>query len=106
MNTPWGASDSHKEYAPGIVFYTTPGHGGFHLSPQRLAEMPEGLRSFQPWAGEGWYEEDCDWAIVVSAFPDHFVQKTRDAAAQTLKSSADYFAKNGAVLPTAEPQAV
>ena len=34
VETPWGVADTVKEIAPGISLYTTPSHGGFHLSPR------------------------------------------------------------------------
>ena len=72
QTTPWGPADSHTAKAPGIDWFTTPSHGGFRLSPARIIEMPERLRSIVPFAGPGWYEEDRDATIVVLAFPQHF----------------------------------
>ena len=50
-------------------------HGGYYVSPARVASMPEPLREFKPWAGDNWYEEDCDWCIVALAFPQFFPQQ-------------------------------
>jgi hypothetical protein len=72
MNTPWGRADNPIEGARGIALVSTPGHGGFRLSDERQAALPEPFRSFVPFAGPGWYEEDCDWCIVVLAFPEEF----------------------------------
>lgn len=66
-STPWGAAQSSKRFAPGIIFYSTERHGGFHLSPRRNAEVPPYMR-----ADKGWYEEDCDAAIVACTFPQFF----------------------------------
>lgn len=60
----WGKPDTATEIAEGIVWVSTPGHGGFALSHQRQAEMPAHLR-----VDQGAYEEDCDWCMVVLAFP-------------------------------------
>lgn len=73
-STPWGPSQTAKKWAPGIMEYSTAGHGGFHLSPTRNAEMPEALR-----IDDGWYEEDCDWALVAVAFPTVFPDLVEDA---------------------------
>lgn len=62
--TPWGRSDYAKEYAPGIVWYGTPSHGGFKLDRERNAAVPDYMRR-----EGGWYEEDCDWAIVATVHP-------------------------------------
>ena len=70
--TPWGHPETVNEIAPGIVSYSTPSHGGYWLSPARVASMPKPLRDFGPWAGPNWYEEDCDWCIVALAYPHFF----------------------------------
>lgn len=80
LDTPWGRATTRRRIASGIYSLTTAGHGGLHVARPLLAEMPEPLRRHEPWAGEGWYEEDCDWAIVVLAWPQHFpVVAVRDA---------------------------
>ena len=35
VHTPWGTSQGATVYADGVVFHSTAGHGGFHLSPER-----------------------------------------------------------------------
>ena len=69
MQTPWGPSQSTERIADGVFWYSTASHGGFFLSQERRRAMPEPYRSAKPFAGAGWYEEDCDWAVVVCAFP-------------------------------------
>ena len=34
--------------------------------------MPRSLREFSTFAGGNAYEEDCDAAIIIAAFPQHF----------------------------------
>lgn len=70
-DTPWGLWQEMKEKAEGIVYVTTASHGGYWVSPERYKQMPEYLRT-KSFAGEGWYEEDCDWCLVVLSFPDLF----------------------------------
>jgi hypothetical protein len=97
--TPWGKSDHAQKVARGIMWYSTPSHGGYHLSKGRLKSMPDPYRSFQPWAGEGWYEEDCDWALVILSFPEEFKQyfgeekytEIHVAAYNTIEMYKDYF---------------
>ena len=86
IETPWGAAQHVREVAPGITRYDTASHGGYHLSSERVAEMPEPLRKFQPWAGPNWYEEDCDWAVVALAFPQFFPADAIPAALATIKN--------------------
>jgi hypothetical protein len=90
VETPWGPAQTTKEYAPGIVFYSTASHGGFYLSQVRVASMPKCLREFVPFGGEQpgpgrWFEEDCDWAVVALAFPQFFSADAIPAALATLK---------------------
>ena len=65
MRTPWGLSDYEEDYGAGIKFYETPHHGGFRVPAALNARVPEYLRR-----ASGWYEEDCDWAIVARFFPE------------------------------------
>ncbi len=67
MQTPWGKADSQQVYADGITFYGTPSHGGFKLSRERNAQVHPALRQ-----RGGWYEEDCEYHIVVYTFPEVF----------------------------------
>ncbi|HYN78754.1 MAG TPA: hypothetical protein VES73_13295 [Lamprocystis sp. (in: g-proteobacteria)] len=71
INTPWGYGSGYV-IAPGITLLSTDSHGGIHVTDKRLAEMPQVIRNLDPFAGRGWYEEDCDWALVAMAFPEHF----------------------------------
>ena len=66
--TPWGPSQDARVVAPGITFHSTASHGGYHLSPERYAQMPEGFK--ETFAGGPWYEEDCDAAMVILVFED------------------------------------
>ena len=85
-STPWGKADYVKKYAAGIIWYSTPSHGGFHVCPTKNLQIPEYMRE----AG-GWYEEDCDWAIVATIFPAAFLADkdpawTLQQARDTLKN--------------------
>jgi hypothetical protein len=79
--TPWGPSQTQKTYAPGIISYSTAGHGGFHLDPE------QNLKIDSRWRNEdGWYEEDCEWAKVAFTFPEAFRPSDVLAAKETLKN--------------------
>jgi hypothetical protein len=71
MITPWGNSQTIKEIAPGIIRVTTASHGGYHLTPERLAQMPEAQRE-TAYSTNGWFEEDVDWSLVAVNFPEAF----------------------------------
>lgn len=86
LETPWGPAQIAKEIAPGITSVSTASHGGFILSPERLAALPQPLRAIKPWAGEGYYEEDCDWAIVVAGFWQYFDEHGAYFAYETMRS--------------------
>ena len=70
--TPWGPAPSAMEIAPGIVNFRTESHGGAHVDLSERMTWPAPLREFQTFAGENWYEEDCDFHIVILARPDAF----------------------------------
>ena len=72
MYTPWGEAQDIDTIADGITWVSTASHGGFIISAERRAAMPKSLREFETFAGGNNYEEDCDAAIVIAAFPEHF----------------------------------
>lgn len=82
-STPWGLSDSSKKYAPGIIYYSTPSHGGFKLSKKKLANMPKPLQALS-FPSPGWFEEDAAWAAVAVAYPKFFGDEVKQAR-ETLK---------------------
>lgn len=73
-HTPWGSSQSSKKIAVGIMEYTTASHGGIHLSAKKNLLVHEAWRS-----RDGFYEEDCQWAIVACTFPTLFPEHIHQA---------------------------
>lgn len=65
--TRWGKPVTSSQRLPGIWRVMTPSHGGFVLSEQRQAAMPEALRLDGPE-----YEHDVDWSLVIVAFQTEF----------------------------------
>lgn len=64
-HSPWGRIEFEEKIADGIYNVSTPGHGGLKLDAARNRRVNPVWRR----AG-GWYEEDCEWAIVALTFPD------------------------------------
>lgn len=87
-NTPWGTADGVTTYAPGLVFYTTPSHGGFHVSGALLARIPDYLQNADKYAdgAAGWFEEDCAACIVIVCFPEFFTDSQRESAIPVMQS--------------------
>ena len=81
-NTPWGVAQDRERIAEGITFYSTPSHGGFHLSRERNAKVPERYRAYAAmWShgwGDTWYEEDCAALAVILTYPDYFPHVSLD----------------------------
>ena len=79
--SPWGAIDAVENIAEGVVFVSTPSHGGVWLSGERLAGMPLYLLAPSQFyqAGSHWFEEDCEVMRVVVAFPELFKTPKEDA---------------------------
>ena len=65
--TPWDIPDRAEQVLPGIWRVWTPRHGGYVLSDERQAAMPDALRRDDPF-----YEEDVDYALVLYGFADEF----------------------------------
>lgn len=65
--TPWGTPDRADQVLHGIWHVSTPSHGGYVLSDERQAAMPEALRRADPF-----YEEDVDYALVLYGFASEF----------------------------------
>lgn len=81
-STPWGASQMAVIYADGVIAHSTAGHGGFHLSAARNANIHPRLRKDTPW-----YEEDSEWAAVAISFPELFTGYERSLAERTIRNT-------------------
>lgn len=94
--SPWGRIDHAKVLAPGIVSVSTQSHGGIHLDTERNDAMPAVFRK-----PNGWYEEDCDWAMVALVYPQAFDEKARAAAPRSVMTWQPdaYEAWSGTVIP-------
>jgi len=106
--TPWGTSDYSEQVARGIMVYGTPSHGGYHLSKTRNAKVhsvwKRGDDYMNKQRASGWYEEDCDWAIVAYTFPELFSAEQLAHACWTLKHYCphDWMAVTGMMLTPAD----
>ena len=78
--SPWGKVQFCEQIAEGIVSVSTAGHGGLKLSAKRNNQIPEEARIHT-----GWYEEDCEWAIVALVFPEEFPTVPASAIVQCCK---------------------
>jgi hypothetical protein len=47
---------------PDAVVVTTSSHGGVRVTLTALARLPEAIRETSC-SSDGWFEEDCDWAL-------------------------------------------
>lgn len=81
VRSPWGKVQQTSVYADGIVFVSTASHGGFKLSRSRQSQMPEALR-----IQGGWYEEDCEAALVVVGLPQYFSDEQVVRATESVKN--------------------
>lgn len=77
--TPWGAPQTVKTLADGVISYTTSSHGGIFVRSDVNEQIPDYARD-----AEGWYEEDCGWAIVAYFLP-HVLPDEHEEAISTLK---------------------
>jgi hypothetical protein len=82
LRTPWGLADQVIEIAPGIRSVSTPSHGGYKLDAKRNAQVHVAWRR-----SGGWYEEDCEWAIVAFTFRASFSAADVAHAIRSLKAN-------------------
>ena len=61
-SSPWGPIQTVEPLGPDAAAVTTASHGGLRVSPAALARLPEAIRE-TPYSHDGWFEEDCDWAL-------------------------------------------
>lgn len=77
--SPWGKVHIERVLFTGIVAVTTSTHGGVHLDKKLNELIPPAFRR-----DSGWYEQDCEWAIVAYYFPQS-VKCKREHVIQVLK---------------------
>lgn len=90
MQTPWGQSESIEKIGnDGIIFVSTERHGGFHVPQPLIDRIPAAHRAatFRQLGEQGWFEEDCDWCIVVKAFPELFGERQQQIAEKTFSGA-------------------
>ena len=61
-SSPWGPVQTVEPLGPDAVAVTTASHGGIRVSLAALARLPEAIRQ-TAYSRDGWFEEDCDWAL-------------------------------------------
>ena len=72
-HTIWGKADTILPVAQGIHWITTPSHGGYVLSKDRIEVLKLKFPLATPYKGDDRYwEKGCDWVYVTMAFPQHF----------------------------------
>lgn len=99
LQTPWGVAQWIEEKALGIMQVSTAGHGGYKLDRQRNAQV------HQAWRRKGgWYEEDCEWAIVVFTFRALYTEDQVNLAIDALKNwfPDAYVLVTGGTIPLEE----
>ena len=95
LTTPWGQADQVEPVTlngneSGMLYVSTPSHGGIFVPNKFLERMPEALRGSNSYSGCGnWFEEDVEWSLPVLAFPEYFPPKDCQAAIRTAASYQD-----------------
>ncbi|MBU1376117.1 MAG: hypothetical protein KKE02_24180 [Alphaproteobacteria bacterium] len=65
-SSPWGLIQSVTSLGPDAVVVTTASHGGLRVSMAALAGLPDAIQR-TAYSADGWFEEDCDWALAYLA---------------------------------------
>jgi hypothetical protein len=103
MNTPWGKSDSIQRFERGLSFVSTPGHGGFAITPQVALKhlSTPAVAKAQKYGSYYFFEEDCDAFIILLEVPTTRNGMTEDKIIDSLSHwHADYLIARG-IQPTA-----
>ena len=87
--TPWGDAQHTEPLLPGVWFVETAGHGGVWLSEERRKQIPANLQNHD----NQWYEEDCEFSLVVCALRDEWPDVAMIPAAE--KCVRDWFPEAG-----------
>ena len=69
MYTPWGQAQTQTDCGHGVIHVTTSSHGGFFVEESERHKLPI---QETPYSHKGFFEEDCDWAIVAVSIPEAF----------------------------------
>ncbi len=86
-STPWGPGQYVKTLARGVAEIGTAGHGGIRVS-RGLAQkrmLPEILACAIERKHYFWFEEDCDYMLVVLSMPEIFPPELLGAARTSVK---------------------
>lgn len=82
--SPWGLIETIIPISAGITSVSTLSHGGIHLAPKLLRQVPENYRRAR-WGmtmmlTSPWFEQDVDWCLVAKTFPEAFNARARKDA--------------------------
>ena len=61
-SSPSGPIQTVTPLGPDAVSVTTASHGGLRISLSALTRLPAAIRE-TAYSRDGWFEEDCDWAL-------------------------------------------
>jgi len=89
MHTPWGSSQTQRTIARGLVRVDTASHGGYRVDAARWGEIERMFPAFLSFAGAGWLEEDCDWAMAPLTWPALFTAQEVFNAVRSARSRSD-----------------
>jgi hypothetical protein len=93
-NSPWDKIDHLTKIADGVIFVSTPGHGGFWISSERVQEIKKHIPALMlpsncypvhhaqrgSFDTNQWFEEDSEAYRVVLGLPHLFKVEQVDAA--------------------------
>lgn len=69
MDSPWGIVQRLEIVSDGIVSVETSGHGGYYANATMNAQVHPSVQ-----ANDGFYEEDCHWAVLALTFRKEFLE--------------------------------
>lgn len=98
--SPWGVVQySSAIGTEGMFIVSTAGHGGIKVPAALNKRIDATWRK-----DKGWYEEDCEWAIVAVSFPESFPEESVKQAHFTARNywPHEYMAVTGTTVELAD----
>ena len=86
-SSPWGPIQTVEPLGPDAAFVTTASHGGVRVSLTAWGQLPEAIRS-TAFSDNGWFEEDCDWALPYLALGLDAFERDAARAAEVHQAAA------------------
>ena len=103
-SSPWGPIQTVTPLGPDAVVVTTASHGGLRISQAAFSRLPGAIQR-TAYSANGWFEEDCDWALPYLALGldahDPDAARAAEVHAAAVRTVQRFHPKHAALLGVA-----